>query len=90
MKNLKMKLLLPMAIFMIAIAAAFASKKGAEDELAPEQGYIIIDDVCKEHGTCDNKLQPMICTDHSERPVFGLNETNCLKVLYSSWKPQIP
>lgn len=87
MKNLKMKLLLPMAIFMIAIAAAFASQMDTKDPLAPEQGYIINGNVCEKHGTCDNTNKLVICTDNMDRTVFGLNETNCLKVLFSDWKP---
>ena len=86
MKKLKMKFLLPMAIFMIAVAAAFASQKDREDELAIEQGYIYQNNICVEHGTCDSMLATIICTDNLGRQVFGLNETDCLKVLYKNWK----
>lgn len=87
MKNLKIKFLLPMAIFMIAIAAAFGSQKGKENDLAPEQGYIYENNICVKHGTCDNTDSFMICTDNVGRQVFGLNETDCLKVLFMNWEP---
>lgn len=87
MENLKIKFLLPMAIFMIAIAAAFASRMDTVDPLAPEQGYIYENNICVKHGTCDNTDSFMICTDNVTRQVFGLDETGCSKVLYMNWKP---
>lgn len=90
MKTIKFKFLLPAAVFMVAIAAAFATQKNAEEAFAPVQGYIYQNGVCVKHGTCDNTSAPLICTDNLGRQVFGKNGTNCINLLYMNWSPQNP
>ncbi len=86
MKHIKFKFLLPVAAFMIAIAAAFATEKDGQDDFALEQGYIFVDGVCQPYGKCDG-TQGQICT-HNGFQVFGkIGGTSCLKTLYMNWRP---
>lgn len=85
MKNLKSKFLLPVAAFMIAIAAAFATQMEEQDAFALEQGYIYENNVCVPTGKCSTNLGP-ICT-HNDMQIFGRNDqTSCLKTLYMPWQ----
>ncbi len=87
MKNLKLKFLLPVAAFMIAIAAAFASQDNSNAEMALVQGYIYQNGVCTPHGTCTNQGK-QICKDASGRQVFGkLGSTSCSYPLFMNWNP---
>lgn len=86
MRNLKFKFLLPVAAFMLAIAAAFASQPKEQVESALVQGYIYQNGVCVPHGKCDNTSR-VICTDGS-RQVFGKNgQTSCSLPLFMNWQP---
>lgn len=86
MRILKFKFLLPVAAFMFAIAAAFATQDNGKNELALVQGYIYQNGVCVPHGKCDNTSQ-FICTDGS-RQVFGKNgPTTCSLPLFMNWQP---
>lgn len=85
MKNLKSKFLLPVAAFMIAIAAAFATQMEEEDAFAPEQGYVYVNEICVPNGKCSTMPGP-ICT-HNGLQVFGRSsQTSCLKTLYMPWQ----
>ncbi|QQX78107.1 MULTISPECIES: DUF6520 family protein [Aequorivita] len=86
MRNLKFKFLLPVAAFMLAIAAAFASQTEEQVESALVQGYIYQNGVCVPHGKCDNS-STVICSDGS-RQVFGKNgPTTCSLPLFMNWQP---
>lgn len=87
MKTIRLKFLLPVAAFMIAITAAFASQNEG-GALAPVQGYIFQNGVCVKHGTCTNTSDALICTDNQGRQVFGKNGTNCTNLLYMNWTSQ--
>lgn len=87
MKNLKSNFLLPVAAFMIAIAAAFATQMEEQDAFALEQGYIYENNVCIPSGKCANTSGP-VCTDDLERQVFGKSgPTECFKQLRMEWHP---
>lgn len=87
MKNLKFKFLLPVAAFMFAILAAFATQDDGNVESALVQGYIYQNGVCVPNGKCDN-TSTAICTDTSGRQVFGKNgPTSCSLPLFMNWQP---
>lgn len=87
MRYLKFKFLLPVAAFMFAIAAAFATQDDVTVEMAPIQGYIYQNGVCVPHGKCDNTSN-VICTDSSGRQVFGKQSpTSCSLPLFMNWQP---
>ncbi len=87
MRNFKFKFLLPVAAFMLAIAAAFASQTEEQAESALVQGYIYQNGVCVPHGKCDN-TSSFICTDTSGRQIFGKNgPTSCSLPLFMNWQP---
>lgn len=86
MKTIRFKFLLPIALFIVAIAAAFATQTDAKDDLSLVQGYIFENEVCKPHGTCTNN-QTAVCTDNIGRQVFGLGSTGCKIPLKMNWNP---
>ncbi|MGB3343989.1 MAG: DUF6520 family protein [Aequorivita sp.] len=87
MKTMKIKFLLPVGVFMVAIAAAFATQKNLQEDFAPVQGYIYQNGVCTPNGKCDNSSGP-ICTDNLGRQVFGKSgQTECLQILRMNWHP---
>lgn len=86
MKSLKMNFLLPVAVFMIAIAAAFASQDDGQEEFALEQGYIYSNNVCVPQGKCGNILGD-VCTHPTKGQIFGKNgPTDCFRTLYMPWQ----
>jgi hypothetical protein len=87
MRNLKFKFFLPVAAFMLAIAAAFASQDNGKEETALVQGYIYQNGVCVPHGKCD-LTSNATCTDNTGRIVFGKNgPTSCSLPLFMNWQP---
>lgn len=87
MKTVKIKFLLPVVAFMIAIAAAFATQADGQEDFALVQGYIYQNGVCVEHGKCSNETAP-ICTDNTGRQVFSIGgPTGCSQRLNMNWQP---
>lgn len=86
MKTIKFKFLLPVMVFMMAIAAAFATQADGQEDFALEQGYIYVNGVCQPYGKCDN-TQARICTQNGLQ-VFGKSGgTSCVKTLHMNWIP---
>lgn len=86
MKTIRLKFLLPIAVFMVAIAAAFATQTDGKDDFALVQGYIFENGVCTPHGSCSNN-EAAVCTDNVGRQVFGLGPTGCKIRLTMNWQP---
>lgn len=85
MRTIKMKFLLPVAVFMIAIVAAFASQTDGQEVFALEQGYAYVNEICVPTGQCSS-IPARPCT-HNGLQVFGKSgETSCLKTLYMPWQ----
>ncbi|WJS96784.1 DUF6520 family protein [Flavobacterium johnsoniae] len=86
MKTLNVKKLLPVAVFALAIAGAFASSPNgkATNVSAPEQGYINNPNPCSESIDCNNQGSEICTIEDTNQQVFGLNAsgTTCNKVLY--------
>ncbi|WGF92180.1 DUF6520 family protein [Aequorivita marisscotiae] len=81
MKNLISKIVLPIAVFMVAIVAAFASKGADSENTALEQGYIHASTPCEVSIECSpNGLT--VCKVGSKQ-VFGMNAASqCTRTLY--------
>lgn len=85
MKKSIVKMILPIAVFVLAITAAFAShgdnavQKAA---LAPEQGWLNVDGVCNESIQCSD-TGTQLCTTITNQQVFGKDEAgDCTVELY--------
>lgn len=87
MKTLKLKFLMPVVAFMIAVAAAFATQANGQEDFALVQGYIYQNGVCEENGTCSNS-KSAICTDNLGRTIFAQGGiTGCSQRLNMDWHP---
>lgn len=81
MKHYFKKMILPVTVCMIAVAAAFASQGGEIDHLALEQGYINAPIPCQESVMCST-TGLNLCTDGTHQ-VYGRNSaTQCKKKLF--------
>lgn len=81
MKTLKSKFLLPVAIFMVAVVAAFAAQSTNGDDLALEQGYIHGTTPCEVAIEC-SPILGKVCT-YKNQQVFGMNSASqCSRTLY--------
>ncbi len=82
MKNMRKKWLLPIAVFAIAIASAFASNSGKNEVLATP-GYIDAPTPCTIAVNCSTVGGP-VCRNASLQQAFGWNSmhTACNVELY--------
>lgn len=81
MKTLKSKFLLPLAVFMVAVVAAFASQAPVEEDLAPVQGYIHSTIPCEISVQC-SPTGATVCK-YNNKQVFGMNAASqCTRTLY--------
>ncbi len=85
MKKSIVKMILPIAVFALAVTAAFAShgenaaKKAA---LAPQQGWLNQEGVCNQSIQCDTEGE-VLCRTTSNQQLFGKDEAgDCTVELY--------
>jgi hypothetical protein len=81
MKNLKIRFLLPIAVFMMAVFAAFATQSSVSTEnLAWEQGYIHTATSCDVANRCSTS-GTKVCKVNGQQ-LFGMDGSQCIKTLY--------
>jgi hypothetical protein len=84
MKTRIVKMVLPMAVFALAITGAFAShaENVAKKKPAPIQGWLQVAGACNQSIQC-NTTGSMLCKTSSNQQVFGKDEAgDCAVELY--------
>jgi hypothetical protein len=84
MKKRIVKMILPMAVFALAITGAFAShaENVAKKRPAPIQGWLQVAGACNQSIQC-NTTGSMLCKTSSNQQVFGKDEAgDCAVELY--------
>lgn len=84
MKKRIVKMVLPMAVFALAITGAFAShaENVAKKKPAPIQGWLQVAGACNQSIQC-NTTGSMLCKTSSNQQVFGKDEAgDCAVELY--------
>jgi hypothetical protein len=84
MKTSIVKMILPMAVFALAITGAFAShaENVAKKKPAPIQGWLQVAGACNQSIQC-NTTGSMLCKTSSNQQVFGKDEAgDCAVELY--------
>jgi hypothetical protein len=84
MKTRIVKMVLPMAVFALAITGAFAShaENVAKKKPAPIQGWLQVAGACNQSIQCSNTGN-MLCKTTSNQQVFGKDEAgDCAVELY--------
>jgi len=84
MKKSIVKMMLPMAVFALAITGAFAShaENVAKKKPAPIQGWLQVAGACNQSIQCSDTGN-MLCKTSSNQQVFGKNEAgDCEVELY--------
>lgn len=77
MKSKFFKLVMPVMVFMVAIAFAFASDNStAPDSSLAFQGYVYKNNICQISRFCDNN-GGAVCEDAEGLTVYQLQTTTC-------------
>lgn len=87
MKTKIFKISMPIAIFALAIAGAFASQKSDSKTVAPQTGWIDAPSPCKIQVSCSDVLGPVCTMFHQgqNKQAYGKvnpSDATCAKVLY--------
>lgn len=77
MKSKFFKIGMPMMVFMMAIAFAFATEKTADKSEALVQGYIFKDGICQAARSCDNSGGPLCQEDGLTVHLVNEGDTFC-------------
>lgn len=81
MRTLKSKIILPVAVFIVAIATAFTTQAKDGKDLAWEQGYIHTTTTCEVASQCSTTGNKVCRVDTQQ--LFGMNAASqCIKTLY--------
>lgn len=85
MKKSIVKMILPIAVFALAVTAAFAShRENAVNKaaLTPQQGWLNQEGVCNQSIMCDTEGE-VLCRNITNQQLFGKNEAgDCTVELY--------